>query len=105
TELPYAEYEYQSETHDFGVEIKKLLFSKKSNYSNEVKLHIKHFIDNMQQISRIEGFKLLETHEYLMPRDQIIRCSGKYRTPSTQKDVIKKAIERSESYAFMNGDP
>lgn len=98
--LPDSPFEYKAKTHDFAVEIKKLLFSKPCDSSQDG-LEIRHLTDNMKTIAEIEGFVLKFTHLNLFPRDHFILEPNGFKLPMYSKRVTK-AIDCKHSYELIH---
>lgn len=96
--LPDVPFNSLEKTHDFGVEIKKLLFARPTE---SFKHKIKHFVANMKQIAKIEGFTLDSNTVSLIPRDFLIQTSNGIKTPNCLSNV-EKAVERFNSHALMH---
>lgn len=106
-ELSENDFCYQDHSHDFGIEIEKLLFlapnghiqaKKRSNEHHK----IEHFADNIKQIAEEEGFEIDFTIQQYCPRDHLIMlCDGTRILPSSS-DNIKKAIQKNESFCCLS---
>lgn len=96
---------YQEHSHDFGIEINKLLFLapsshiKKKDESSPVE--IKHLAENIKGVADEEGFEVDFTIQQYCPRDHLLMlCDGTRLSPSDSEN-IQTAIHKNESFCCL----
>lgn len=85
-------FEYKAKTNDFGVEIKKLLFTRE-NAARKEGLEIQHLANDMKNIAEIEGFELRFTNFHIFPRDFFILQPDNFKLPGYKFEVLPICLE------------
>lgn len=100
-DLPHRPFVYKSMTHDFAVEITKLLFTRFTDISGYDGPKVQNLAKNMSTISKIEGFCLEFTNPHFFPRDHFILTPSGHKLPSYSEHT-DKAFERCGSYTMTH---
>lgn len=105
--LPEEAYEYQANTHDFGIEIKKLMFTAPtpSKYRNNDAIPQTVSLNkNLEKIAQKQGFEVKHTKGNFFPRDHFIQTPKGFKLPNCSENV-KKMLPTMHSFSFCNGNP
>lgn len=104
--LPKGPYQYQAKTDDFGIEIKKLLFTKPftSDSKGQTQFELNFINQNIEEIAQSLGFELEYTNYKLFPRDHFILTPEGFKLP-TFSEKMNEFKENLASFKLLNHTP